>query len=72
MLTAQKIKRFVITHGDEQPPADAVLIYEGEWNEEASPLDHLAAIHYFSQKKGVRMPTNLPDIAEDDAVWFIP
>lgn len=59
--------------GTELGPANSVLIYEGEWNEEASAERHADEVRYFAMKAGI--PDDLVEaflaehtITEDDFV----
>lgn len=56
-----------------------VLIYEAEWNEEASADEHMEAVRYFAAEKGIDEALVLAAAEEfdwtrselDDATWFV-
>lgn len=61
---------YVTTTGSQTVPASATLVYEMEWNEEATEAEHREAIAYFAGVK--RLPPVPAELALTgaDAVWF--
>lgn len=52
------------------PSPDAPLLYEAEWNEQATPAEHRDAVRYFARQAGLTVNADSLDIGADDAVWI--
>ena len=63
----------IVTRGAMPPPPGAVLLYEAEWNEDATAAEHADAVRYFAARDGVALPADAPigALTDADAVWVI-
>jgi hypothetical protein len=65
--------RYIVTRGGETPPAGSTLVYEGEWNEGADPSEQRDAMTYFAAQNGLPyIPSDVPTVGENDALWITP
>jgi hypothetical protein len=53
------------------PAHSAILIYEAEWNEEATLGEHREAVAYFAREAGLPVDASVLNIGPDDAVWVV-